>query len=435
MKLDFSHTNIKDEELTKIKDILNHALKWLWNLSERKVIGFLELPFRDTEHIKRLVADKRKELDTLILIGIGGSSLGAECLIKALKGSYEKFFVLDNVDPIKLKEILPRIDPEKCCFNVVSKSGSTAETIANFIALVSALKEKLGWEKIKERLVITTDPEKGSLRELARKENIASLEVPPNVAGRYSVLSDVGLFPAAFTGIDIDKVLLGAKTAYKELDLDVLESKPLILSGIYWLSYLKGKRISVMMTYSERLEKFSDWYRQLWAESLGKGEKGQPPVKAIGTVDQHSQIQLYNDGPKDKIITLLHAEELEGDFCLEEIPAFSELESFKYLFGHSLGELFKAELLGTMGAFIKYRVPFLRLTLDRINEENMGWLFFTYQVATAINGYLYGVNPFDQPAVEEGKRFAYGILGRQGFEEKRKELTKLLQFDFLESPS
>lgn len=425
MKLNYLHAHIDRSELLSISRHLKEALSWLRELIEKKEVGFTELPFSSTEHIKALVEKKRRFTDTLVLIGIGGSSLGAECLINAVKGRCSSFFVLDNADPDKFASVISSIDLRRCCFNVVSKSGSTAETIANFMALIEAAKDKMGWEELKKRLVITTDPEKGSLRELCQKESIDSLSVPPNVAGRYSVLSDVGLFPAEYIGINTDKTLNGAKKAHRDTFKDApLKNPALLIAGIHWLSYLKGKTISVMMPYSERLSLFADWFRQLWAESLGKGGRGQTPVKALGTVDQHSQIQLYNDGPKDKIITLISVEKADVDFKMGDV--FEELESFSYLRGHTLKELFDAELSGTMGAFVKYGVPFIHISIERLDEESMGYLFFTYEMATAVSGFLYGINPFDQPAVEEGKRFAYGLLGRPGFEEKRKELEGLI---------
>ncbi len=425
MKIDYTHAQIDKIEILNIKRQLKEALSWLNELIQKREVGFTELPFSSTDHIKQLVDEKKKFTDTFVLIGIGGSSLGAECLIRAVKGHCSNFFILDNVDPDKFAQIISSIDVKKCCFNIVSKSGSTAETIANFMALIEATKDKISWDEFKKRLVITTDPQKGSLRELSEKEKIASLNVPSNVAGRYSVLSDVGLFPAAYMGIDIDKTLKGAQKAHNAtFKDDPFKNPALLIAGIHWLSYLKGKSISVMMPYSERLSSFADWYRQLWAESLGKNGRGQTPVKALGTVDQHSQIQLYNDGPKDKIVTLISVKKTNMDFKISNV--FEELESFSYLREHSLKELFDAELLGTMGAFVKYNVPFIHISLEKLDEENMGYLFFVYEMATAISGFLYGINPFDQPAVEEGKRFTYGLLGRPGFEDKRKELKELI---------
>jgi glucose-6-phosphate isomerase len=305
----------------------------------------------------------------------------------------------------------------------VTKSGSTVETIANFSIILSILKEKLG-DRYTKHLVFTTDPERGFLRKYGQQEGIKMFDIPPQVGGRFSVLSAVGLLPAAVIGIDIDQLLSGAK----KMDLicsieEHVEHNPAYLIALvhYITNMRRGKTISVMMPYAEKLSSFVDWYRQLWAESLGKDGLGQTPVKAIGTIDQHSQIQLYREGIRDKIITFIQVEEFEVDFRIpSDLP-----EEISYLSGHSLQEILNKELLGTKAALIKSKVPNITIIMDKITPYNIGMLIYLYELATGFSGYLYKINPFDQPAVEEGKNFTYALMGRKGYEEKLEEFKEL----------
>ena len=396
---------------------------------KEKKFYFAKLPYQDTTQIKELANSIRENFDYFVLIGIGGSSLGAEMLFNSLTdANYNlfnkpKFFVMDNVDPEKFHSILQQIEIEKTCFNVVSKSGSTVETIANFGVVFEILKKHLG-DKWKEHLIFTTDPEKGFLRKFGEENGIKTLDIPKPVGGRFSVFTPVGLLPAAVVGIDIDEVLKGAR----KMDLicsieEHVEHNPAyLIAFIHYIANMRrGKTISVMMPYGERLSSFVDWYRQLWAESLGKDGLGQTPVKAIGTIDQHSQIQLYRDGIRDKIITFIQIEKMSVDYKIpEDIP-----EDISYLSGHSLHEIMNKELIGTKAALIKSKVPNITIVLDKVNPYNIGMLVYLYELATGFSGYLYKVNPFDQPAVEEGKNFTYALMGREGYQEKLEEFREL----------
>jgi len=396
---------------------------------KEKKFFFAKLPYQDTTYIKELAQEIREKFEYFVLIGIGGSSLGAEMLFNSLtETNYNinkkpKFFVMDNVDPEKIYGILQQIEIEKTCFNVISKSGSTVETIANFGVVLEMLKDKVG-DRWKEHLIFTTDPERGFLRKFGEENGIKLLDIPKPVGGRFSVFTPVGLLPAAVVGIDIDEVLKGAK----KMDLicsieEHVEHNPAYLIALthYIANMRRGKTISVMMPYSERLSSFVDWYRQLWAESLGKDGLGQTPVKAIGTIDQHSQIQLYRDGLRDKIVTFIQIEKMDVDYKIpENIP-----EDINYLSGHTLHEILNKELLGTKAALIKSKVPNITVILDRVNPYNIGMLVYLYELATGFSGYLYKVNPFDQPAVEEGKNFTYALMGREGYQEKLEEFREL----------
>jgi len=416
------------EELLSFRHFVVETHSLIQKEKERKFY-FCKLPYQDVSEIKEYADHIRENFDYFVVIGIGGSSLGAKMLFESLTDfNYNiekkpKFFLLENVDPERFDSVLKQIDIEKTCFNVVTKSGSTVETIANFSIILSILKSRLG-ERYTEHLVFTTDPEKGFLRKFGSSEGIKMFDVPPKVGGRFSVLSPVGLLPAAVVGIDIDQLLSGAK----KMDLvcsveEHVEHNPAYLIALihYITNMRRGKTISVMMPYAEKLGSFVDWYRQLWAESLGKDGLGQTPVKAIGTVDQHSQIQLYRDGIRDKIITFIQVEKMETDYKIpDDLP-----EDISYLTGHSLHEILNKELLGTKAALIKSKVPNITLTIDEISSYNLGMLIYLYELATGFSGYLYKINPFDQPAVEEGKNFTYALMGRKGYEEKLEEFKEL----------
>ena len=416
------------EELLSFRHFVVETHSLIQKEKSRKFY-FCRLPYQDVSHIKEYAGYVRGRFESFVVIGIGGSSLGARMLFGSLADinhnikEKPKIFFLENVDSEKFKSVLEQIDIKNTCFNIVTKSGSTVETIANFSIILSMLKKELG-EKYRENLVFTTDPEKGFLRKLGNQEGIKMFDVPPLVGGRFSVLSPVGLLPAAVAGIDTEELLSGAK----KMDLvcsieEHVEHNPAYLIALshYITNMRRGKTISVMMPYSEKLSSFVDWYRQLWAESLGKDGLGQTPVKAIGTVDQHSQIQLYREGIRDKIITFLQVENTEIDYKIpEELP-----EEISYLSGHTLHEILNQELLGTKAALIKSKVPNITISLDKISPYNMGMLIYLYELAAGFSGYLYKINPFDQPAVEEGKKFTYALMRREGYQEKLEEFKEL----------
>ncbi len=416
------------EELLSFRHFISDIHSRIQREKENRFF-FTKLPYQDTSEIKEYADYIRSEFDYFVLVGIGGSSLGAQMLFESLTWlnhnsfNYPKFYVLDNVDPEKFEAIMEKVELEKTCFNIVTKSGSTVETIANFSIILDLLKQNFG-EEYKKHLIFTTDPEKGFLRKFGNENGIKMFDIPPKVGGRFSVLSPVGLLPAAVLGIDVDKLLQGAK----KMDLicsieEHVEHNPAYLIAIvhYLANMRRGKTIAVMMPYSERLSAFVDWWRQLWAESLGKDGLGQTPVKALGTVDQHSQIQLYRDGIRDKIITFIQVENFERNLKIpESIP-----DEISYLRNHTLGEIMNKELLGTKAALIKSKIPNLTITLDEINPYNIGMLIYLYEFATGFSGYLYKINPFDQPAVEEGKNFTYALMGREGYQHKLEEFREL----------
>lgn len=442
IKLDYS--NVLSERIGKehgisleeIESFQEQIPKIEEEINLRKDIDFyfMNIPFQNLERIKEIGKNIRENFEYFVVIGIGGSALGNQTLNESINSldynykKYPKFFVLDNVDPEKFSFVLEQIDLKRTVFNIITKSGSTTETVANFLVILNMLKSYVG-ENWKKHLIITTDRQRGFLRKFADQEGIISFDIPQNLGGRFSVLSNVGLLSAISSGIDAEELLEGSRYAYTVCSNPKILENPAYLIGIihYIANTKKGKSISVMMSYSERLSLFVDWYRQLWAESLGKEGLGQTPVKAIGSIDQHSQIQLYIDGPKDKIVTFLKVESVERDFMIEGyIPP--ELE---YLKGKSLKQILDALMEGTKTALIKASVPNLTISIERLTPYSIGMLIYIYEMATGFSGLLYGINPFDQPAVEEGKNFAYGLMGREGFEEKLQEYNLLNKSSFI----
>ncbi len=424
-----------------------HAL--LVSEREEGVLPFYELPYqvdevsRVKEAANSLKAEMGKRFENLLVIGIGGSSLGGIALLKALTHpfynelpavvrQYPRVYYAENIDPDEIKGLFDILDPEKTVINIISKSGTTAEPMANFLLLQKFMTEKIGDDNFNRQVVATTDSEQGTLREIADAQGWRTLKVPEGVGGRFSVLSPVGLFPALIAGIDIDALLEGAALMDTACAAPKLAKNPAYLNAVihYHLHRRKGVNMAVLMPYSNALGDISGWYRQLLAESLGKkygltGEvvyAGQTPIKSVGAVDQHSQIQLYREGPHDKIITVLSVENFNNFLNIPSL--YEQYEGLAYLGGHTLNELFEVEKKATILALVKSGRPNIEITLPEINPYTIGQLLFMYEVQTVFAGYLYSVNSLDQPGVEAGKQYTYGMLGRDGFEEKKKEADK-----------
>lgn len=368
-------------------------------------------------------AEQLRRFRDVVVIGIGGSNLGAMAVDQALaygdrKHPGARLRYLDNVDPDYLHDLLTTLDPRVTGVVTISKSGGTLETAAQYLLVREWLRAKLGAPQAREHQWVVTDPTQGWLRGLANTEGLRALPVPPKVGGRYSVLTAVGLLPLAAAGVDVSALLAGARAnAARCATAAWTENPALELAALYYfLDTRKDKRLSILMPYVHSLRLFGDWYRQLWAESLGKRRAdgtpaGTLPVTALGAVDQHSQLQMYLESRHDKCFTFLTL-----DRWSHAVPvplAASEREAFPYLEGKSLNDIIAAEFVATRQVITDYGHPNLTIHLPALNAHVLGQLIDLYQRVTVYAGLLYGVNPLDQPAVESGKRLTVQHL-RQG---------------------
>ena len=401
-------------------------------------MGFFDLP-RD----RGLAAETLRVADTLVrgcdafvVIGIGGSALGAAALRDALlppfwnelddeaRGHAPRLYILDNPDPDTVSALLGRLDPASTVFNVVSKSGTTAETMAQFLVVWRWLETTLGVDKARTRFLFTTSPARGTLRELAARYDIPALPLPEPVGGRFSVLSPVGLLPAAAVGIDMDGVLAGAAAMSRRCATTELAANPAgtLATLLHAADTEMGASVQVFMPYADRLGGLAYWVRQLWAESLGKAvdragrrvETGPTPVPAFGAVDQHSILQLLMEGPRDKVVVFLGREAPGEDVAIPSL--FQDTAELAYLGGHTLFGLLDRERRATAEALRREGRPNMTVMVDRVHAYSLGGLFMLFQIAVVYAGALYGVDPLDQPGVELGKALTCGLMGRSGYE-------------------
>jgi len=401
-------------------------------------LGFLDLPHaRETvASVKQLAEGYGQWFEDVVVLGIGGSGLGAKALKDALLGLYwndlsdderehfPRLHVVDNPDPATMRGLLGRLDPARALFNVISKSGTTAETMAQYLVVRDVVERAVGAEHARGHFLFTTDPSKGVLRRIGEAEDIPMLPVPENVGGRFSVLSPVGLLPAAVCGIDVDALLAGAARMEERCRSERLQDNPagLVATLLHLADTAWGRPIHVLMPYSDRLRSLALWFQQLWAESLGKGRTlqgearptGPTPVPALGATDQHSFLQLMMEGPHDKVVVFIEVENHGADTTIPN--RHPEMPELSYLGGHSLGELINTERRATAEALRLEGRPNATLHLGAVTAETLGEVIMMLQVATVYAGALYGVDPLDQPGVELSKRLTYGLMGRAGAE-------------------
>ena len=408
--------------------------------------------------IKPLVERLRGKFDNIVVLGIGGSALGNIALQSALnpatynllepgstgaagtrRTKLPRMFVVDNVDPAYFGGVLNyvlSVDPtlERTLFNVISKSGETAETAAQFMVIRELLKSK--GRKGSEHVVAVTDPAKGTMRQICNQEGYVTLPVPDGVGGRFSVLSPVGLFSAAMCGIDIEALLDGAADMDGPCTRDDLLSNPAAMLAflLVELGTKKGKINHVMMPYCNAMYLLADWYRQLWAESLGKKSSltgqtvyaGFTPIKALGTTDQHSQVQLYREGPNDKVLGLIELEPSAFGSSDVKIPTGLNVDAIKYLEGASMAGLLHAEKLATEYALLESQRPNFTITFPKLDARHVGQFIYLWEMVTAYAGLMLNIDAYDQPAVELGKQATFGLMGRAGYEKHLKAVNAAL---------
>lgn len=451
LRLDYSNMmispgGIDPNSWTSAADRFSAAYRGFDELRRKGTVTFTDLPgdTRLLEQSIRFADAARGKYDDVVILGIGGSALGPIALRTALRpsgwnmlddrerGGFPRLHVLDNVDPDTIAALLARLRLDRSLFIVTSKSGGTAETMAQFLIVHDRIvSEQLD---VRKQMVFVTDPKQGALRPLAERLGVPALEIPPSVGGRFSVLTPVGTLPAALIGIDVRALLAGAGEMAKRCASAELGKNP---AGVYamlqWLADTTLKKsIAVFMPYSDPLRDFAAWFVQLWAESLGKKRPdgtsvGSTPIAALGATDQHAQVQLFMEGPADKTVTFVAIGHRATDV---KIPAgFPDVKELGYLTGHSLGELIDIEQRATAGALARRGRPNMTIRLDRVDPEHVGELMMFLEIATAYAGQLYGIDAFNQPGVELGKQFAYAQLGRPGADAAKKEWDSLPRSD------
>jgi glucose-6-phosphate isomerase len=438
---------LTEDDLVGARDPFAHAREAAMARRASGEVGFFDVP-RNGNLLRQStdIAARMHERGTTdaVILGIGGSALGPVALHTALRpsgwnalpdqvrGGFPRLHVLDNVDPVTIAALLQRLDLRSSLFVVISKSGSTAETMAQYLLVRGRLESAR--LRLRDHVVLVTDPERGTLRDIARSGGIVAVDIPPNVGGRFSVLTPVGVLPAALVGIDVVALLRGADEMRAVCDGAELALNPAgIFAIVQWLADTRrGRHTHVFMPYSDQLRDCAAWFVQLWAESLGKvradgSHAGPTPIAARGASDQHSQMQLFMEGPADKTVTFVTVNDLGVDLPIPDAAA--ESGDLSYLGGHRLGELLSIEQRATAASLAKRGRLSMTISLDRVDAWHVGALFMLLEIATAFAGELYGVNAFDQPGVELAKRFTYALLGRPGFEEVRAEWDGLPRSD------
>ena len=449
--IDAAH-GITEAELAAVEQAVRAAHAAVMDQIRSGKLGYASLPVRRDyrDQVMALVERWGDGTTDLVVLGIGGSALGNIALHTALnkathnylggrKGTPARLWVLDNVDPALMADTLKLLGRrlKTTVFNVISKSGETAETASQFMIVRELLRKRLGGDYA-SRIVATTDAQKGTLHDIAAAEGYATLPVPSDVGGRFSVLSPVGLFSAAMTGIDIDELLAGAAAMkqHVESEAEWRHNPACVLAAIKYLAMTaKGKCMHVMMPYSSRLYALADWYRQLWAESLGKRQDragrevfvGPTPIKALGSTDQHSQVQLYREGPNDKLVVFLEVEAHPADVRVPD--CFPDATGLAYLQKARLSKLINTEKLATEYALAASNRPSVTIKFEAITPATVGQFIYLYEFVTSLCGELLNVNAYDQPAVELGKQATFALMGRKGYEDVAERIRQFKRID------
>ena len=433
-----------EAELAKGKAIAASAFATVQANRGTGMMGWTELPYNQKEIVEDILETARnikKKFDNFVVLGIGGSALGPIAAFQALchlrhnelpksKRKFPKLYVEDNVDPERMAALLDVLDLDKTVFNVVTKSGSTSETMSQYLIIMDILKKKYG-AKAKEHMIATTSESKGNLIKIAKAEGLKTFYIPDGVGGRFSELCPVGLLPAAVVGIDIKGMLAGA--AYMDKickNKDVRKNPALMSALLQYLSMKKDKNISVMMPYADSLKYIADWYCQLWGESLGKAVDnqgnevfvGQTPVKALGVTDQHSQVQLYREGPFDKVITIIGVENFRS--TVEISKGCDDIPDVNFLCGHTMNELINTERMATEYALTTAHRLNHTISVPEVNAFTVGELLYLFEMETAFTGAMLNIDTFNQPGVEGGKNATYALFGRRGYENTKKEMDQ-----------
>ena len=414
-----------EEEVTK-----NHELLHKNPDDEKEFLGWINLPENydkeEFSRIKKAASKIQSDSDVLVVIGIGGSYLGARAVIEALSSNFANYlgtekrkapmivYAGNNLSPNYLNDLLELIGEKDISLNVISKSGTTTEPAIAFRVLKEAIESKYGAEEARKRIYVTTDKARGALKTLSDNEGYETFVVPDNIGGRFSVLTAVGLLPIAAAGIDIDKLMEGARIAReKYMDSNVKFNECYKYAVIRNLLYASGKKIEVFANYEPGLHFFTEWLKQLFGESEGKDGKGIFPAGVDLTTDLHSMGQYIQDGERHLFETVINIEEPRSNITIKSDE--ENLDGLNYLTGKTMDYVNKKAMEATVEAHVSGNVPNLMITLSKLDEENMGELIYFFEKACAMSGTLLGVNPFNQPGVEEYKRNMFRLLEKPGY--------------------
>ena len=432
IKLDYSYTNIPVEDLLEYRDEVKGIHKDLHKKAndEKEFLGWLTLPTNydkeEFERIKKAANKIKKDSEVLLCIGIGGSYLGARAVIESLTHTFNNYgkrdcpqilYAGNNLSPNYINDLIDVIGDRDVSINVISKSGTTTEPAIAFRIFREFLENKYGIDEARKRIYVTTDKEKGALKTLADEEGYEAFVIPDNVGGRYSVLTAVGLLPIAVSGIDIDKLMLGAKIAedkYKDDNLKYNECyKYAVLRNIL---YKQDKNIEILVNYEPKMHYFTEWWKQLYGESEGKEQKGIFPAGVDFTTDLHSMGQYIQEGRRNLFETVLAIDEPNSDLTIKEDE--DNLDGMNFVAGKTLDFVNKKAMEGTIEAHVTGGVPNIVLHLEKLDEETIGQLIYFFELSCAMSGRILGVNPFNQPGVEEYKKNMFRLLGKPGYEQK-----------------
>ena len=445
VKFDYSKARhfINEHEISYFEDYVKNAHQMLHNKggAGNEYLGWLSHPLnydkQEFSGIKKAAERIKSDSDALVVIGIGGSYLGARAVIEALNHSFynlldkskrktpEIYFAGNNISPKYLSDLLSILDGKDISINVVSKSGTTTEPAIAFRIFKELMEKKYGKEGAAQRIYATTDKEKGAMRKLAQEENYETFVIPDDIGGRYSVLTAVGLLPIAVSGIDVEALMDGAKAAYNHYNNESLqENECYQYAAVRNALYRKGKTTEIMVNYEPSLHYFAEWWKQLYGESEGKDQKGIFPAGVDFSTDLHSMGQYIQDGLRNIYETVLSVETPPIDITIEEDKY--NVDGLNFIAGKTMDFVNKKAMQGTILAHTDGAVPNLVVTIPELNAYYIGSLIYFFEKACGISGYLLGVNPFNQPGVEEYKKNMFALLGKPGYEEERKRLEKML---------
>lgn len=443
MTVSFDYSNalpfLKEHELEYIDEFVQVAHHRLHNQAGpgSDFLGWVEQPLYydkvEFERIKLAAKKIQGHSDALVVIGIGGSYLGARAAIEGLSHTFhnqighatEVYFAGQNISSTYIAHLFELLEGKDISINVISKSGTTTEPAITFRIFREYMEKKYGKEGARKRIFATTDREKGALKSLADQEGYETFVIPDDIGGRYSVLTAVGLLPIAVAGLDIDQMMEGAAAAYyKYNNPDLQTNECYQYAAVRNALYQKGKDIELLVNYEPSLHYVSEWWKQLFGESEGKDQKGLYPASVNFTTDLHSMGQYVQEGRRHLIETVLQIKKPKIDLVIQ--PDQENLDGLNFLAGQTMDEVNKKAFQGTVLAHIDGGVPNLTVTLDEMNEYHFGKMFYFFMKACAVSGYLLGVNPFDQPGVEEYKKNMFALLGKPGFESEAKILEKAL---------